>query len=308
MKTVEAFELEIGYQLEELPRLAGELAPNKLSLEDQEKTVITGAGDSFAAAMIAESASGNMVRCIDPLDICSNPSTVKNRILYAVSISGSTKTNVEAAEAARSIASRRVAITSRKDSLLAKACDEVIELRFRNAGILTAGSIGFTASMLTCLSLVQDVKIKNPGRLFESARNDVGQITLGNEAYIVGSGITYPLAVYGCAKLFEVLGIKARPARLEQFSHMEIFSIRKNDVILILSGDRRAKQLSSKLKAAGYDALVLGPKGGTLEEEAFYYAFLLQMVALQHAKRMKLEECYFVTNDKLRKISSSMIY
>lgn len=307
MNTIEAYEQEIRYQITDLPRFVHESKIKKLSMEDQERCVFTGAGDSFAAAMIAEHASSNKIRAIDPMNICSNPLIVKNRILYALSISGNTRANVEAAKVAKRRAKKTIAITANRESKLAKVCDEVIELRFRNSGMLTAGSIGFTTSMLACLSLIRNVKVSNVKQLFDSAESDAN-IKLNGHIYILGSGTTYPLAMYGCAKMYEVLGIKAQYAMLEQFCHMELFSIKENDTILILSEGDKAEELAAKLVDDGYNALVFGPKGKTLEEKLLYYSILLQLIVLYNTKRLKLNECYFITNDRLRKTSSSLIY
>jgi fructoselysine-6-P-deglycase FrlB-like protein len=308
MNTIEAYEQEIRYQITYLPKFIRESAIKKLSNRDQERCVFTGAGDSFAAAMIAEYASNNKIRCVDPMDICVNPLIVKDRFLYTLSISGNTRANVEAAKIANRYAAKTIAITANRESKLAKVCDEVIELKFRNASMLTAGSIGFTTSMLACLSLVKNVKIGNIKKLFNAAESDRSRTKLNDHVYILGSWITYPLAIYGCAKVYEVLGIRAQHTMLEQFCHMELFSVKKGDTILILSSDDKAKELSAKLLDDGYNALVFKPRGKTLEENLVYYSMLLQLIVLHNAKRLKLNECYFITNDRLRKTSSSLIY
>jgi len=308
MNTIEAYEQEIRYQITDLPKFIRESKIKKLSIADQEGCIFAGTGDSFAAAMIAEYASNNKVRCVDPMNICLNPSIVKDRLLYAVSVSGNTRANVEAVKIANRRVAKTIAITANRESRLAKVCDEVIELKFRNSGMLTAGSISFTTCMLACLSLVRNVKIGNVKKLFKNAESDASGAKLNGHVYILGSWITYPLAMYGCAKMYEVLGMKAQYAMLEQFCHMELFSVKKSDTILILSHDDKAEELYDKLVDDGYNALVFKPKGKTLEENLLYYSMLLQLIVLYNAKRLKLDECYFMTNDRLRKTSSSLIY
>ncbi len=308
MNTIEAYEQEIKFQITDLEKFISESKIKKLSIEEQERCVITGAGDSFAAAMVAEHASNNKIRCIDPMNICLNPRVVEDRLLYVLSVSGSTRANVEAAKIARRRATKTIAITANTESKLAKVCDEVIELKFRNSGMLTAGSISFTTGMLTCLSLVSDVKIHSVKKLFEISETDADKVKLSDHVYILGSWITYPLAMYGCAKMYEVLGIRTQYAMLEQFCHMELFSIKNDDTILVLSDDKKTKELSSKLVNDGYKALAFKPKGKTLAEDVIYYSMFLQLIALHTAKRLKLDECYFITNDRLMKTSSSLIY
>ena len=308
MNTIEAYEKEIGFQISDLPRFIRESKINKLNANDQERCVFTGTGDSFAAAMVAEFASNNIVKCIDPLNICLNPSIVKDKLLYVLSISGNTNANVEAVKFANRYAAKTIAVTANKESKLAKVCKEVIELKYRNVGMLTAGSISFTSSMMVCLSLVRNVNITNVERLFNSAENDAETIKLNGHVYILGNWITYPLAIYGCAKIYEVLGMKAQHVMLEQFCHMQLFSVKEGDTILVLSNDGKAKELSAELASDGYKSHIFGPKGKMLEERLLYYSFLLQLIVLNNAKRLQLKECYFITNDRLREISSSLIY
>jgi fructoselysine-6-P-deglycase FrlB-like protein len=308
MNTIDAYEQEIRFQISDLPRFVRESKIKKLNVGDQERCLLIGTGDSFAAAMVTECASNKKVQYVDPMDIYSNPSIAKDKLLYAVSISGNTKANVEAVKSAKKHAARTVAITANRESNLAKICNKVIELKFKNLGVLTAGSVSFTASMMACLSLVRNVKITSMEKLFSSAESDAKAIQLSDHVYILGNGITYPLAMYGCAKIYEVLGMKAQHVMLEQFCHMQLFSITKGDTILILSNDGKAKELSVKLVNDGYNALRLEPKGKSLKDNLLYYTFLLQLIVLNNAKRLQLKECYFITNNKLREISSSLIY
>jgi len=311
VNTIDAFEQDIMYQVTDLKKFLRSLNITKIIADQHERCVFTGAGDSFAAALIAELVSNNRIHCIDPMDICINPSTVKDRFLYTVSVSGNTKTNIAAVRIANKVAEKTIAITANADSRLANICDEVIELKFRNSGILTAGSIGFTACMLACLSFVKKVQLGDIKQLFKYAQRIARNVTVTDHMYIIGSWVTYPLAIYGSAKMYEVLGIKAQYAMLEQFCHMELFSVKKDDTILILptnSDHKKASELSAKLTNDDYRVLICKPIGKNLEERLLYHAMLLQLIALQNAKKRNLKECYFVKNAKLRDVSSSMIY
>ncbi|MGH9909432.1 MAG: hypothetical protein ACRD32_02210, partial [Nitrososphaerales archaeon] len=208
MNTLEAFEQDIIYQVTDLKKLLHSLNIKQISVDQQERCVFTGAGDSFAAALITELASSNRIRCIDPLVICVNPSTVKDRFLYTISVSGNTKANIAAARVANKVAEKTVAITANAESKLANICDDIVELKFRNSGILTAGSIGFTACMLTCLSFVRKVNLGDVKRLFNRAQKEAYRVKISEHMHIVGSWFAYPLAMYGSAKMYEVFGIK----------------------------------------------------------------------------------------------------
>lgn len=308
MNTIEAFEQDVWYQVKDLRRTLESLKVNRMKEVQQERSVFTGTGDSFAAAMIAQFASGNRIRCIDPMDISADPSTVRDRFLYCISVSGSTSANIAASRVGNRVGRKTVAITANAESELARVCDEVVELKFRSSGILTAGSIGFSASMLACVALLKKVEISNVRCLFDNAEEEAAKVQLMNNVYVIGSGITYPLAIYGVAKIYEVFGMRAQYAMLEQFCHMELFSVKKGDTFLILSEDDKAGQLCSKLTDEGFNVYTSKHNGKNLEEELLYHTMFLQLIVLKNAKKKKLRECYFVRNNKLRSISSSLIY
>ena len=93
---------------------------------------------------------------------------------------------------------------------------------------------------------------------------------------------------------------------LEQFFHMELFSLKKGDTILILADNDKVEELSARLDR--YNVFLFKPKGKTQEDNLLYYSFLLQLIVLNNAKRLELSDCYFITNDRLRETSSSLIY
>tara|TARA_Y100000780_G_scaffold224641_1_gene236226 strand:- start:790 stop:1722 length:933 start_codon:yes stop_codon:yes gene_type:complete len=310
VNTIEAFEQDVMYQITDIKKFLHLSNIKKIDIDQQQRCTFTGAGDSFVAALIAELVSSNRIQCIDPMDICLNPSTVKDRFLYTISISGNTKANIEAVNVANKVAEKTIAVTAHVDSRLAEICNEVVELKFRNSGIFTAGSIGFTACMLACLSFVRNIQLGNIKQLFRQAQRDALTITVSDHMYIIGSWMTYPLAMYGSAKLYEIFGTKVQYCMLEQFCHMELFSLKKDDIILILPVENdyeKANELSIKLTNSNYNVVSCKPKGNGLEEKLLYHVFLLQLIALQNAKKQNLTECYFV-NTELRDISSSLIY
>src|SRR5579862_4431405 len=87
-----------------------------------EETIFVGAGDSLACAIFAERLTGFLARSIDPYDLLKNPEIAKGKTVYFISVSGKTKTNVEAAIRTRNLSSKNVAITTNPESPLAKEC------------------------------------------------------------------------------------------------------------------------------------------------------------------------------------------
>lgn len=301
MNSIEAFENNIYSQPDFLLKFKPQ---RKLSTSKQKRTVFCGAGDSLASAMLAESFSDFKVRAIDPLDLIKNKKLAQGKYVYFVSVSGRTTSNIGAAK----ITKNATAITKNESSKLAKICNNVIALQHTDSGILTAGSIDFLESMLTCISLVESIRIKKPQSLFSEAKKQSKNILLKNKIFFLGNQYTYPLAMYGAAKVYELLGLDAHYERIEQFLHMGLFSTKKGDTVIIFERpNKHNKQVSSHLKKLGLR--VFNPTINSDKiSEAIFYTFVSQLVALHDAKKKHLTECYFFTEKKIQNASSAMIY
>ena len=270
----------------------------------RENALFCGSGDSLASCMMAESFSDYAVQAVDPLDLAKNKKISKNRHVYFVSISGNTVSNVRAAQSAKT----STAITKNCASKLAKSCNNAICLDYADSGVMTAGSVSFLASMLTCVSLVFSFRIKNAKRIFAAARSKAKKVSLKNKVYFVGNQHTYPICMYAAAKLHEVLGMDAHYERMEQFSHMGLFSAKPGDtVVLFEEKSEHGKHLASELKKVGLSVYHPSIKSDKISQ-AIFYTFVSQFLALNLAKRKRLSECYFIKAKKIRNASSSMIY
>src|ERR687886_2069039 len=233
MNSITAMEKEIRYQIDDLSKLD---LPSKANLDN---CLIVGAGDSYVAALITEYVSNYRTICCNPMEIVFNPEIIKNHRLYIVSVSGDTKSNILAAKISKKRNIPTTAITARPESKLAKNCDEIIELRYRSTGAPTAGTIGFTFSTLTCLSLVRKVDgLDNPYRIYKQTNNEV-ETLIGSPLeklpyYIfLGNDMLFPVAIYGTLKMNEVFGSKSLAYPIEELCHSPIFSIKSNDKIII---------------------------------------------------------------------------
>jgi len=226
MKTLEAFENDVLLQI---PFLQNMNLQKQLSLKKQQKAIFCGSGDSFAAALLAEAFSNYNARAADPLDLLKNPSVIKNKDAYIISISGNTTSNVKAA----TLFKNATAITSHPTSKLVKACSKKIPLDYPSSGVFTSGSIGFISSALTCISLVSKFRVRGVIELFKKALLESKKVKLGKNVFILGNLQTFPIAMYGAAKFYEVLGTNVNYSRIEQFSHMELFSAKRGDTVII---------------------------------------------------------------------------
>ena len=301
MNTIDAFEKDLVLQLDFLKSFRKQ---KPLSSNQQKNTLFSGSGDSLASSMLAESFSYGVVKAMDPLDLYHNKKLVKSKHVYFVSISGNTITNIKVAN----IAKRSIAITSQPTSRLAKASDEIILLSAPNNGVFTAGSISFLESALTCISLVKKIMIPKDSKLFSKAKTDAKKVKISKRIFILGNFFTFPLAMYCAAKFYEILGYDAHYSRLEQFSHMELFSVQKGDTVIIFEEKNPyTKQLGKNLKKVGIN--VIHPNIPSCKlSQMIYCTFFSQLVALFEAKKKRKNDCHFVTAKKIRNVSNQMIY
>ena len=302
LKTIEALEKDILLQIQCLSKFR--LQP-MLTTAQQKNSIFCGSGDSLAACMLAEAFSGYKVKATDPLDLLKNKSIPKENDVYIVSISGRTISNINVAKLAR----KSIALTSNPQSKLSQICDKTILLQFPNSDVVTAGSISFLESALTCISLVNNFKVPNVDSLFKAALSQSKKIRLQNRIFFLGNMHTYPIAMYAAAKLYEILGFPAYYEKLEQFSHMELFSCKKGDTVVIFEErNSHNSKLLTNLKTGGLNVIHPVPPSKNKISQFLFFTFLAQLTPLFIAKKTHQKECYFVTAKKLRKISDNMIY
>jgi glucosamine--fructose-6-phosphate aminotransferase (isomerizing) len=300
VNAIEAMQAEIGYQLHDL---------QKQDLPSQGRNCLfVGSGDSYVAGLAAQYISGGRALCCYPTDLIQNPSLAGGRDVYVVSISGSTRANILAAKTAKKHGARTTAITAKPSSPLARACDHIIELKYRSAGIATAGTISFTSSMLACVSLATKIRLPNLSAIYRQAQDQADQIArkiFKGQYFILGNGILYPVAIYSALKHNEVFGSKAVAYPVEEFCHSPLFSIKKGDQVIALGSD--SEQLSRRLNRDGFSSVHVDFKGvgvGLLLQSTLF----AQMLVLKLAQRRGLTGCYFLKNKKLLMASSDFIY
>jgi fructoselysine-6-P-deglycase FrlB-like protein len=304
MNAIEAMQIEIGYQVQDL---------EKLDLSSLVKNCLfVGSGDSYVATLATQYFSGSYSPCYHPIDIIKNPLLVKGRNLFIVSVSGNTKANILAAKIARNYTvNTTTALTARPSSRLAKACDQMIELKYRSSGIVTAGTISFTVSMLECLSLVTKLLLPpDIAALYAQAEKQAEQIIRKmdkkSDSYIIlGNGLLYPIAMYAALKFNEVLGARAFAYPSEEFCHAPVFSIRDNDQTIVMGDD--SNNLNTRLNQEGFPSVHISFKNTGIEL-LLRSTFFIQLLVLKLAQKKGLTSCYFLKNKKLLRLSSDFIY
>jgi fructoselysine-6-P-deglycase FrlB-like protein len=312
MNAIDAMQAEIEYQVQDLHKL-------DLSSPVSDSLLFVGSGDSYIAGLAAQYFSGNYAVCCYPIDIIKNPLLVKSRNLFIVSISGNTQANILAAKIAKKHGvSTITALTTRLSSRLAKSCDQTIELKYRNTGIITAGTISFTASMIKCISLTTQLQLPSDLRkIYNRAEKQAEQViseidnkrssSSSSSYFILGNGQLQAIAMYGALKFNEVFGARAMAYPTEEFCHSPLFSIKKTDHAIVLGDDINSNKLSKRLNEEGFSSLHVGFKNTGIEL-LLQATFFLQLLVLKLAQRYRLTSCYFLKNKKLLRVSSDFIY
>ena len=316
MNAIDAMQAEIEYQVQDLHKL-------DLSSSPVSDSLFVGSGDSYIAGLAAQYFSGSHAFCCYPIDIIKNPLLVKSRNLFIVSISGNTQANILAAKIAKKHGVSTVtALTARSSSRLAKSCDQTIELKYKNTGIVTAGTISFTASMIKCISLTTQLQLPSDLRkIYNRAEKQAKQVIskIDNKRrrrsgyFILGNGQLHAIAMYGALKFNEVFGARATAYPTEEFCHSPLFSIKQTDHAIVLGDndddddDANSRKLSKRLNEEGFSSLHVGFKSTGIEL-LLQATFFIQLLVLKLARKYGLTSCHFLKNKKLLRVSSDFIY
>lgn len=312
MDAIEAMQAEIEYQVQDL---------HKLNLSSPvDNCLFVGSGDSYIAGLAAQYYSSSHAICCSPIDIIKNHLLVKRRNLFVVSISGNTQANILAAKIAKKHGVSTIsALTARSSSRLAKSCDQTIELKYKNTGITTAGTISFTLSMIKCISLSTELQIpsnlrKMYNRAEKQAKQAISEINDKSDSsntsyFILGNSQLHAIALYGAVKFNEVFGAKAMAYPAEEFCHSPLFSIKETDQVIVLGGDDddNSRKLGKRLNEEGFSSVHVGFKRTGIEL-LLQSTFFIQLFVLKLAQKYGLTSCYFLRNKKLLRVSSDFIY
>ena len=274
-------------------------------------SMLVGAGDSYSAAVAGFYASGGACIAVDPYHLASSPDIARGADVFLISVSGRTASNLEAARKVRHLARRTVAITSDGRSRLAGLVDEVVRLPIKCLP-RTPGLLSYSLSLLAVLSIVGRREKCDFEGAFRAARKDSGNIRWGGgTTYFLGNSLAYPVAMYAAAKTYEFLGAKAHPQLLEEFSHLELFSLGPSDLVNIFSAfdpSGASGRLAKALADQGYESHLVPDAGRSETERLFHAVFASQLSVLRRASELRLSEPSFLTAAGRLAVSDSMIY
>jgi fructoselysine-6-P-deglycase FrlB-like protein len=302
---------EIEEQPERLSTLAKEKGTGKLSAG----SLLVGAGDSYIAAQCASLLSSYRCLALDPYVLISSPQLSAGRTVAFISVSGRTQSNTAAAKMVKGLASRTVAVTANPDSALAESTSETLVIPYPYKPRMP-GTLSFTLSLVAALQLASVDCSCDFRALYEQAKSIPREFRFSNAGttFFLGNHAAYDVALYAAAKMYEFFGGRAQAELLEEFSHLELFSLRKADAVnVFLHSDPSGigPKLVSALRRKGYNAGLLGPsrsEGSSIIDAVFQDTFTVQLALVEKMKLGRSSVPYFMKSQEKLDVSDSMIY
>jgi hypothetical protein len=297
-------------EVEEEPEVLVEFAKRTLPRAPP-GSVFVGAGDSYAVALSGFYGSGGRCMAIDPYALAADPRLAEGREAFFVSVSGKTASNLAAARSVARFASGTTSITAVADSPLAESTGRTVLLPMVYAP-RSPGFLSFSLSLLAVLKIGQGDLACDFGQALDTARRDFGEVSFGKgTTYFLGNSLAYPAALYAAAKTYEMLGTKAHAELLEEFSHLELFSLAKRDAVNAFSAfdpSSLARMLNKNLAKRGYVSSIVAHWGASALEKLFHAVFVAQLSVLEASKRAGLSRPRFLDAEERLSASDAMIY
>jgi len=292
------------------PRILGEFSKSNFR-RARRGAILVGAGDSYSAAMLGFFSSGGACIALDPYHLASAPEIARGVDVVLISVSGRTASNLAAAKKVRRLARRTIGITSDERSELAGLVDEVVRLPMKYVP-RTPGLLSYALSLLAVLKVVgREEKCDFKGA-YDAALKDQGKIGWAKgTTYFLGNSLAYPVAMYAAAKTYEFFGLKAHAELLEEFSHLELFSLGHSDVVNVFSAFDpldESGRLARALARGRYESRVVPGRGTSKTEQLFHAVFATQLSVLRRAGELRFSKPSFLASEQRLAVSDSMIY
>jgi glutamine---fructose-6-phosphate transaminase (isomerizing) len=279
--------------------------------------LFVGSGDSYTCALLIEYISKHKMLAFHPSNILRCPRMVSDHEVIFISASGRTHSNIEAAKIARKAAIKTIAVTVKPKSALEEVCCETYNLDYLRP--LDTGILGFTATVITCMSLIGiNNKTNILGNIIREAQQQVDLCAMDlptnfKSIIFLGDNTAYPVACYGALKMNELFGFMSFGYLLDDYYHSPIFSLKKRDCIFIVDHDRAKHSASanfhSKLKKTHSNSYHFQSHvGESIFERILFSIFVIQILSLTIAEKLGIEKPYYLARKKTLELSSSLIY
>jgi hypothetical protein len=274
-------------------------------------SIFVGAGDSYAAAVAGFYASMGRCIAVDPYSLVSAPELAEGVEVYFISVSGKTSSNLAAAGKVGRLAKRTTALTADADSRLARITDDAIVLPMTYVP-RTPGMLSFGLSLLAVMKISGGDAECDFRAAFDRALLDKGRIGWGRgTTYFLANSLGHPAAMYAAAKTYEFTGARAQSELLEEFSHLELFTLGKSDSVNLFSCFDplgMSRKLSRVLGEQGYNAHVIPSWGNSKLGRLFHAVFTIQLSIVENAQESGLSRPRFLSAGGRLRASDYMIY
>ena len=208
------------------------------------------------------------------------PGLENGALVIAVSMSGGVGQSVAAAQAAKERGARVLAVTNTPNSRLGQVAHETIILNIVEAAPFLAGTVTYTASVLTLWMIAAHLgdghRDADPQMAMAAAVGSL-ESALASEAvlrewtaahvaapvwYLLGMGAQEATARYGAAKLVEVADVVAVAHETEEFFHEHHWVVAPGHPVVILAHDepslQRAADAVAHLTELGIPVATIG--------------------------------------------------
>ncbi len=293
-----------NYLLEEVeraPKIVMEQLSQTSPADEVPPGVATGAGDSYAAALFAQFASGGRVVATDPVHVL-NATPTWARAVLGFSVKGRTVYVAEAMKALKARGARAVAFTAVPDSPIGSLGDDVVKLVYPG-GRYPVGVGNYLAEVAAVWAYLGNEAPKNLPRPPDIPLSGT------EEVIAVGEGYGYVNAVFLCLKLYEVACMRCRYYEAEQFLHAPIYSVSKDSVLVIFAhpGGVRAGDVADVARSAGLRHHVIEAGDDGLST-TYAGALAAAKAAARVAEATGFTRPCFTTRERLREASTPSIY
>jgi len=249
---------------------------------------------------------------LDPYVLISAPELSRTRTVVFISVSGRTQSNIASAKKVKSIAGKTMALTASASSPLTRATEEAVTIPYRYRPRVP-GTLSFTLSLVAALKLASVDCSCNFPRLLRLAEVDASALRFSDAgtSYFLGNHASFAAALYAAAKSYEFFGARAQAQLLEEFSHLELFSLRKRDVVNVFSSadpSRAAERLAGALSERGYRSCLVKSRRANKLEGVFHAIFTTQFAVLEKMRSEGRTSPYFLGSRQKLSLSDSMIY
>lgn len=249
-------------------------------------------------------------------------------LVILASISGGTKRTVQAAEKAKKMGARTIAITCNPNGKLAEISDDTIFLPYQPISRKTPHSLDFVINLLVNVLIIEKYSgesISAIGKIskfienlisrgFGQLERFVNNVMPDSRFFFLGAGGNIGLAMYGAAKFHEAGGITAFHCETENFWHGFNFMIQPEDRIIVFNNPQESpeveqllienlSQLSDSVLYVGTDQ-IKSPFHVELpsEEELitpFIHAVVTQIVCYATANRLEYKVDDIISIDRI---------